>query len=333
MKWLTILFLTLATPLAAQYRADILGDGFQQLTLAQRSDYSGDVCATLVRRVPLVERDRAILYIHGYNDYFFQREMANRLHDSLYNFYAVDLRKYGRSLREGQSPYEVREVEEYFADIDSAIVVMRREGMRHITLMAHSTGGLTAPLYCHARRDSEAINGLILNSPFLDMNLGWALESVGVPLVSWIGGFAPNLVVMHDRSTTYSQSLLKEFHGEWEYDTRLKKSNGEPTTAGWVHAIHTAQNRLQRGLNIPIPTLVIYSDKSYIASAWDEECQSSDIVLDVKDIAHFSGMLGCDVTQVEIEGGMHDILLSKYEVRERAYSVIFEWLATINNED
>lgn len=317
----------------AQYRADILGDGFSQLTLPQEADYSGKVCATLVRREPLVESDRAILYIHGYNDYFFQREMANRFHDSLYNFYAVDLRKYGRSMLEEQTPFEVREVEEYFADIDSAVMVMRREGMRHITLMAHSTGGLTAPLYCHARRDSKLIDGLILNSPFFDMNLGWALESVGVPLVSWIGGFAPNLVVLRDSTTSYSDSLLKEHHGEWEYDTHLKKSIGEPITAGWLRAIHTAQIKLQKGLNIPIPILVMHSNRSHIAVAWNEECQTSDIVLDVKDIAHFSGVLGGDVTQIEIEGGMHDLLLSGRDARERAYSVIFEWLSTLNSED
>ena len=32
----------------------------------------------------------------GFNDYFFQAEMGRQFADSGYNFYAVDLRRYGR---------------------------------------------------------------------------------------------------------------------------------------------------------------------------------------------------------------------------------------------
>ena len=77
-------------------------------------DYNGKVVATLVRRMQ-PETDRAVLYVHGYNDYFFQSQMADSLNSWGVNFYAVDLRKYGRSLLPGQTPFEVYELEEYFA--------------------------------------------------------------------------------------------------------------------------------------------------------------------------------------------------------------------------
>ena len=53
--------------------------------------------ATLVRRQPKPGA-RAMLYVHGHNDYFFQRHVADFYAGLGIGFYALDLRKCGRSL-------------------------------------------------------------------------------------------------------------------------------------------------------------------------------------------------------------------------------------------
>ncbi|MEG8036484.1 hypothetical protein QP157_14580 [Sphingomonas sp. LR61] len=45
-----------------------------------------------------------VLYVHGWSDYFFQREMAEHLEALGARFFALDLRKYGRSLLPHQTP-------------------------------------------------------------------------------------------------------------------------------------------------------------------------------------------------------------------------------------
>lgn len=45
----------------------------------------------------LPETKQAILYIRGCNDYFFRNNWVTALDTHGYNFYAMDLRKYGRS--------------------------------------------------------------------------------------------------------------------------------------------------------------------------------------------------------------------------------------------
>ena len=100
----------------AQYQPDILGDGYQCRTLQLANDYEGEVVTTLVRKPPLPETDRALLYVHGYNDYFFQKELGDSLNAHGYNFYALDLRKYGRSLRPHQDAFFCKDLSEYFAD-------------------------------------------------------------------------------------------------------------------------------------------------------------------------------------------------------------------------
>ena len=63
------------------WAADLLGDGYEQrvLDLGADPDGEGDVAAVLVRRT---SRDGehvtgAVLYVHGFSDYFFQTDLAD----------------------------------------------------------------------------------------------------------------------------------------------------------------------------------------------------------------------------------------------------------------
>jgi len=58
---------------------DDLGYGFENLSLKLSKDYEGEVIATLIRRITGNKTRKTILYVHGFNDYFFQKEMALRL--------------------------------------------------------------------------------------------------------------------------------------------------------------------------------------------------------------------------------------------------------------
>ena len=79
------------------YWADILKNDFKQATIVQPSDYEGSVTCTLIKKSAPEKTNKSVLYVHGFNDYFFQEEMAERFIKEGYNFYAVDLRKCGRS--------------------------------------------------------------------------------------------------------------------------------------------------------------------------------------------------------------------------------------------
>jgi pimeloyl-ACP methyl ester carboxylesterase len=98
----------------SDWRPDACLPGFEALEIAFADDYDGPVVATLVR-LPAREAPRgAVLYVHGFADYFFQRHMAERFAAEGYAFYALDLRKHGRSLRAHQHPNFCKSVTEYF---------------------------------------------------------------------------------------------------------------------------------------------------------------------------------------------------------------------------
>lgn len=326
--WLALAWLSSglhAQNLPQGYQTDIL-DGFICKTLDMADDYEGKVVATLVRTVDQPATGKALLYVHGYNDYFFQTEMARFFEDNGYRFYAIDLRKYGRSRLSHQYPFKVLDLSEYFADIDSAVAQMKREGCRQIALMAHSTGGLITSLYCHEHKDKLPFYAIVLNSPFLDMNLGRIIEKVGIPAVARMGKKSPDKQVNGGLSTAYAESLLENHHGEWTFDTTWKYPVAPALTASWIRAIHLGQKQLQKGLEIPCPVLVMHSHRSVYGKKWKPEHQSGDGVLDVKDIEKYGKTLGPQARTLTIENGLHDLALSSKPVRERFYTESLSFL-------
>ena len=74
------------------WQSDRLLEGFEALEQRFADDYDGEVVATLVRLPVPAGRTAArgaVLYVHGFIDYFFQRHMAEHFAAAGYAFYAV----------------------------------------------------------------------------------------------------------------------------------------------------------------------------------------------------------------------------------------------------
>lgn len=329
-KSFAILLLLVLAPLLVSWVTDpLLGGRYQSETVSQPDDYAGRVVSTVVRRLPpgRVPR-RAVLYVHGYNDYFFQDTMGKIFNDSGYGFYAVDLRKYGRSLLPGQRRYEARDLREYFPDIDSAVAIMKADGVEEIALMGHSTGGLISALYMEEGNPSPDIKALILNSPFLDWNFTGFMRKVAIPAVAALGRWFPNLSIPQSDDPAYGHSLLKKYHGEWQFDTTLKLLHPAPITAGWVRAINSAQKQLMKnGRRIRVPILLMHSDKSLTPKEWSPAVNRADVVLNVDSIQARGRRLGYNITDATVRDGIHDLVLSTPAVRRAVYSCIFRFLS------
>ena len=118
------------------WSADRLLAGFEAKALAFPDDYDGPVTATLVRLPHAGAVRGAVLYVHGFIDYFFQQHVALRFAQEGYAFHALDLRKHGRSLRAHQHPCFCKDLNEYFADLTRAL----EEIGEPVVLAGHSTG-------------------------------------------------------------------------------------------------------------------------------------------------------------------------------------------------
>jgi alpha-beta hydrolase superfamily lysophospholipase len=100
-----------------------------------------------------------------------------------------------------------------------------------------------------------------------------------------------------------------------------------PARAGWLAAILAGHAEVARGLHIPVPVLMLASDRTVISPRWSEDMRSADVVLDVELLARRSVQLGPVVSVVRIAGGVHDLTLSAPPVRARLYAEISRWTA------
>lgn len=224
--------------------------GYETRRLDFPDDENGVVYATLIRRKAEPPTKKAILYIHGYMDYFFQTHLAEAFIEQGYNFYALDLRKYGRSLEGTKYPNYCEDIQEYFAEISESIrIITEDEGNDSLILKGHSTGGLTSSLYTAHGKYRESIDGLILNSPFFDMNLK-AVPKLILKVFAGIGTFSPYLSVKAKEPVPYILSIHKDFHGEWDFSLDYRNPKGFPIYAGWVRAILKAHQQVRKGLDI-----------------------------------------------------------------------------------
>ena len=323
---LIALFLAIATGVEAQYVPDIL-PGYFRWTIHQPDDYEGKVVCTLVKKPQLPNTKKAIFYIHGYNDYFFQSQLGDTMNAHGYNFYAMDLRKYGRSILPNQNPFFCKSLKEYFADLDTALAIIKKEGNEQIIMIGHSTGGLINSYYLNERKSNMPVDGLILNSPFLDWNFNWFMEEIVAPVISFVGKFFPYITVQGLGEPYYGWSLLKQYKGNWEYNTDWKMLYGHPIKSGWIHAIQTGQQAVQKRSDLPIPVLVMSSNHSFPeGKEWNNEYKICDIVLNVNDIQKYGAKLGPYVTRDTIQNGIHDLILSEKPYRDNTYKVVTDWL-------
>lgn len=304
--------------------ADYLGEDYHTRTLL----LNGDVTATLVRHHAQRTAREAILYVHGFSDYFFQRHVAEHFAARGFDFYALDLRGYGRSLRDDDIPNYATDLTVYFEELDAAVQAIRQDdGHQRVVLMGHSTGGLITSLWAHERRAVPLIDALVLNSPWLELAEPWVLRTFGTAVIKAVGRIAPRRVIRPGLGSLYGRSIHADHHGEWEFDVAWKPINAFPVLAGWLRAVRRGHAQVQRGLDVQVPVLALHSSRSLLrAKAWTEDAMKADTVLDVKDMVRFAPRIGRRVTLVEVQDGMHDLFLSARPVREKALSEVDTWL-------
>ena len=318
------------------WRPDILGAAYSQLAieLGPDPDGEGTAKAVLVRREPRMDEPEeargVVLYVHGFTDYFFQAELADFFAARRFRFYALDLRKSGRARQPGQSAHYVSDLALYDAELDRALeIVTAAHPGAPVILVAHSTGGLIVPLWLDRVRGSRPeqaarVAAVVLNSPWLEPQDG-ILRALVARLLRVLAKAWP----LHylGLKGVYGHTLHVSGVGEWTYDVLLKPLGGFPARFGWLNAVRRGHSRLHRGIETGVPTLVLRSTRSRLATGYSPASDRADIVLDTRDIGRSAPRLGSRVTDLPIADARHDVFLSLPEVRAAAYAALDGWLA------
>ncbi|MFF2841693.1 alpha/beta hydrolase [Paenarthrobacter sp. NPDC057981] len=321
-----------------EWTPDILGKDFQSCGFEAAGPDGVTRHATLVRHRTegTSTSDRgsgrasygAVLFLHGWSDYFFNTELARFWAGQGYDFYALDMHNHGRSLQSNTPGGYVADLRYYDAEIDRAMELIRddRSGYPEgtLTLMGHSTGGLVAALW--ASRHPGQVQFLILDSPWLEMHGSSLVRRAAHAMVAPLARFRPETVLRLPERGFYFRSISSSAEGEWVLDEQYRPPFAFPVRAGWLSAVFAGHSQVSRGLNLEIPVLVLTSAASANGMVWQESMRRSDAVLDVGIIALRAMALGRTVTLERIDGGLHDVFLSAPEVRKDAYERLARWI-------
>ncbi|KAB1660947.1 alpha/beta hydrolase [Pseudoclavibacter sp. CFCC 13796] len=353
------------TPPDGRWHPDVLGDDFEQRTLPLGVDAEGDVFATLVRYRPKDAARSAqpgrlpaggqifagwdVLYVHGWNDYFFHPHVARWFAERGARFYALDLRKYGRSLRPGQTHGLISNLNEYDYDIATALEAMADDPFeptrarrpleeiaslltparrhhahkRRLALFGHSTGGLILSLW--ADRHAGRADALLLNSPWLELQAKAIGRQVIAPMLELQSRVDPHNTLPSIDLGYYNRSVSAEARGQWTFNEEWRLPRGCDMPAIWLSAVLAGHARVAAGLDVRIPILTMTSAHSTLSTTWNDAMLRTDSVLNVRDVAERALGLGAEVTVVRIEDALHDIFLSRPLVRQAAFAAIERW--------
>ena len=196
----------------------------------------------------------------------------------------------------------------------------------HVVFSAHSTGGLTVPLWLHDRGLPAA--GVFLNAPWIDMQGDAFTRLLALPVIQRLGAIDPKRQIPREVSGVYARSLHRDHIGEWEFNLEWKPLASYPVYAGWIRAIRTGQARVAKGLDIDSPLLMMTSDRSSLPTSVDDpDLIRTDVVLDVERLRRRAPELSHHVTIVQVHGAIHDVVLSAEPARTQVYDELGRWLS------
>lgn len=314
----------------------MLGAPWQASTIPLRPDGAGCPVATLVRRRQArgpghAGAAPAVLYLHGFADYFFQAGHGRRWVEEGYDFYALDMRDHGRSIRPGRRPGWAAGIAAHVEEISAALRIIRADGGgtagndRPVVLLGHSTGGLIACLY--ADRRPGAVDALVLNSPWFDLHRPALMRALARPLIRMVGKVAP-LLPVSTMDDGYGRSLHASTGGEFDYRLDWKPLDAFPVRAGWLASVLEAQRRVRHGLDILAPVLVCTSGASgHPTRPTTAQLAGTDVVLGVADMHRVAPALGTNVEVLQVPGGRHDLALSAEPARLAYAKQVLSWAA------
>lgn len=311
-------------------RDEVLGDPFTARTASLGADDEGELVTTVVHRpadadhravLAGTDEDAAVVYLHGWSDYFLHRGLADHLAAGGVETFGVDLRKHGRSLRPGQTPCSIASLHDYDAEFEAVLADVGPD--RRIVLIAHSAGGLTATLW--ASRHPDRVAALVLVSPWLELHTGTHLRRRLARPFRRLADRAPHSPALPPGSGLYGELLHVDRQGEWDYRMDWKPLRGT-VPRDMFAAVLDGFAELDSLEPLPFPVLTLTSGRSYLLPVPSPIAGRSDTILRVSSMRSRAAELSADARVVVVDGAFHDVLLSPAGPRRTAYALIDDFL-------
>lgn len=264
---------------------------------------------------------KALIWIPGYNDYYYNFYVGEKFLKNGYDIYALHFRRY---MQENLDDiFYCDNLKEYIQDIDNIFPKISKKNYNQIVLYGHSMGGLVASIYCKEGKYKDKISHLILNSPFFDFKLNFLEKFILYYVVYFIAYFFPKKLIRPidiNKKNYLSLNIKKRFYLNDKYKLNILS----PIYMSWIKTIIDYQSKIKyNNLNLDIPIIILYCNKS---TFFTNSNQTGDDTLNVEDINKYSNNLGKNIKKYQFNNAIHDIFSSTIDIVNEALEITFNWL-------
>jgi alpha-beta hydrolase superfamily lysophospholipase len=265
---------------------------------------------------------KTILWIPGFNDYYYHFFIGEKFLKEGYDIYAITLRRYEEN---NLTPFYTNDLSEYIKDINNLLPYILKEKYEKILFYGHSTGALVSILYCNEGLYKKKINGLILNSPFFEFNLDIISLLYIKYIVYYLAYYFPTFL-LRKYDEKVKNSLTSEIIKRFYINPNKKFTCLPQVYFGWTRTIILNQTKIQKGeVKLKIPILILHSNNSIYPSI-NKTTENGDDTLNIDDIIKYSTYIGNNVKRISIENAIHDVFCSTEIPRNIAIDKMFDWL-------
>ena len=265
--------------------------------------------------------NKALIWIPGYNDYYYNFYVGEKFLNNGFDIYALKLRRYKQENL--KDIFYCDDLNEYIEDINNIFPKILEKNYKKIVLYGHSMGGLVSSIYCKEGEYKDKISHLILNSPFFDFKLGFFEKIFLYYIVYYISYLFPKKLIRpldFNKKNYLTLNIKKRFYLNDKYKLHILS----PVYASWIKTIIDYQYKIQyQNLNLNIPILVLYCEKS---SNFTNSNQTGDDTLNINDIKKYSNNLGKNLKTYQFNNAIHDIFSSTLDIINKALDITFNWL-------
>lgn len=266
----------------------------------------------------------ALIWIHGFNDYYYNLYIGEKFLKEGYDIYAIQLRRYSSSNIENK--FYCDNLNEYIQDINNIFPKILKKDYKKIILYGHSMGGLISSIYCKKGLYKDKITHLILNSPFFDFKLS-LFEKIFINYIVYYLSYIFPKFLIRSIDINKKNYLTLNIKNRFYVDDKYKLNILPPVHASWIKTIIDYHNIIKyQNLNIKIPILVLFCDKS---TKFINSNQTGDDTLDINDIDKYSNNLGKNIKKYQFNNAIHDIFSSSLDVINKAFEITVDWLKKI----
>lgn len=244
----------------------------------------------------------AILFVHGFAEHLGRyAEMVRKLQDAGFSCYRFDLRGHGRS--EGQRCH-IFDFDDYIRDFNTLRkeVIARTEGIKRYVI-SFSNGGLIS--FHSLARNSQGIDGLILNSPFFGFKL--QVPPFKAMIARQLSRFVPALSLHNElaaKALSHDSAIVES------YSTDPLVSH-VATMRWFTETVRAHERVMEFAPNLTIPLFMQLPGDDQIASS----ARSQEV---------FAQIASSDKTLREYPGMYHE--LWNETDRDQTFQDLLDWL-------